>query len=77
MLVSIAAKLNLTIKFFGVKTAYVYNDLTEAIYMSPPQGFKEAKGGGKIIKLKKRNYGLLQSDRKWHIKIKSVLKKLG
>ena len=70
MLVSIAAKLNLTIKFFDAKTAYVYNDLKEAIYVSPPQGFEEAKGGGKIIKLKKRNYGLLQSNRKWHMKKK-------
>ena len=45
--------------------------------MTPPPGFKETVGEGKILKLKKSIYGLPQSGRNWYVKMKSELEKIG
>lgn len=44
LLLSLAATLNLSEKFFDVKIAYLYSDLQETVFMKPPPGYgKECK----------------------------------
>ncbi|GFX43548.1 retrovirus-related Pol polyprotein from transposon TNT 1-94 [Trichonephila clavipes] len=72
LLIALAAKLNLNVNFFDVKTAYLYGDLEETVYVLPPPGYEKLIGDDKVCKLKKSIYGLPQSGRNWYMKIKGV-----
>ncbi|GFV63776.1 retrovirus-related Pol polyprotein from transposon TNT 1-94 [Trichonephila clavipes] len=72
LLIAPAAKLKLNVNFFDVKTAYLYGDLEETVYVLPPPGYEKLIGDDKVCKLKKSNYGLPQSGRNWYMKIKGV-----
>ncbi|GFT68729.1 retrovirus-related Pol polyprotein from transposon TNT 1-94 [Trichonephila clavipes] len=61
LLIALAAKLKLNINFFDVKTAYLYGDLEETVYVLPPPGYEKLIGDDKVCKLKKSIYGLPQS----------------
>ncbi|GBN88543.1 Retrovirus-related Pol polyprotein from transposon TNT 1-94, partial [Araneus ventricosus] len=77
LLIALASKLNLMVRFFDVKTAYLYSDIEETVYMLPPPGFERLVEDGKVCKLKRSIYGLPQSGRNWYMKIKSELEKFG
>lgn len=74
-LMVIAAKKNLNIRFFDVKTAYLHGRLKERVYLEPPPGFEKGFGIGKICKLKRSLYGLPQSGRNWYFRLKEELTK--
>uniref|UniRef100_A0A1B6C2D3 Integrase catalytic domain-containing protein n=2 Tax=Clastoptera arizonana TaxID=38151 RepID=A0A1B6C2D3_9HEMI len=74
VLFAIAAKENLQIQTFDVKTAFLYGEIEEEIYMKIPEGFEEE---GKICKLNKALYGLKQAPSKWNKKLTSFLKENG
>ncbi|GFX34332.1 retrovirus-related Pol polyprotein from transposon TNT 1-94 [Trichonephila clavipes] len=61
LLIALAAKLKLNVNFFDVKTAYLYGDLEETVYVSPPPGYEKLIGDDKVCKLKKSIYGLPHS----------------
>lgn len=63
LLLSIAATNKMKIKTFDVKTAFLYSDLHEEIYMNQPDGFND--GTNRVCKLKKSLYGLKQAPKKW------------
>ncbi|GFS57271.1 retrovirus-related Pol polyprotein from transposon TNT 1-94 [Trichonephila clavipes] len=77
LLIALAAKLKLNVNFFDVKTAYLYGDLEETVYVLPPPGYEKLIGDDKVCKLKKSIYGLLQSGRNWYMKIKGELENFG
>ncbi|GFT67944.1 retrovirus-related Pol polyprotein from transposon RE2 [Trichonephila clavipes] len=77
LLIALAAKLKLNVNFFDVKTAYLYGDLEETVYVLPPPGYEKLIGDDKVCKLKKSIYGLPQSGRNWYMKIKGELEKFG
>ncbi|GBM62170.1 Retrovirus-related Pol polyprotein from transposon TNT 1-94 [Araneus ventricosus] len=77
LLIALASKLNLMVRFFDVKTAYLYSDIEGTVYMLPPPGFERLIGDEKVCKLKRSIYGLPQSGRNWYMKIKSELEKFG
>jgi hypothetical protein len=55
-IISIAASSGWSIHQMDVKNAFLHGDLTEDIYMTPPQGlFSSSKG---VCKLKRSLYGL-------------------
>ncbi|GBN85561.1 Retrovirus-related Pol polyprotein from transposon TNT 1-94 [Araneus ventricosus] len=62
LLITLAAKLNLAVNFFDVKTAYLHSE--EEVYMTTPPGY-EMETEGKVYRLKKSIYGLPQSGRNW------------
>ena len=64
-LLSIAAQYYMRVRFFDVKTAYLYGSLDEIVYMEAPPGFEKQIGPNKVCKLKKSIYGLPQSGRNW------------
>ncbi|GFV77709.1 retrovirus-related Pol polyprotein from transposon TNT 1-94 [Trichonephila clavipes] len=63
LLIALAAKLKLNVNFFDVKTAYIYGNLEETVYVLPPPGYEKLIGDDKVCKLKKSIYGLPQSGR--------------
>lgn len=57
------------LKQFDVKTAFLYGDLEEEIYINQPPGFTD--NTNKVLKLKKGLYGLKQAPRQWNEKVRS------
>lgn len=58
---------------FDIKTAFLYGELDEELYMECPEYYDAPKG--KVCKLVKSLYGLKQAPRQWHKKFDSFLKK--
>lgn len=71
MLFAYAAENSLYMSQFDVKTAFLYGDLDETVYMEQPEGFKE--DNQKVCKLKRSLYGLKQSPRQWNLKFSTFL----
>lgn len=65
-----AATKGLFIKQFDIKTAFLYGNLDEEIYMLPPDGYKKQDV---LWKLKRSLYGLKQSPRMWNRRFKEFL----
>lgn len=75
LLLSHAAKENLHVKTFDIKTAFLNGDLQEDIYMSQPEGYQD--GSNKVCKLLKSIYGLKQAPKAWNAKLTGFLEGLG
>lgn len=74
VLLALAAQCNLAIKTFDVKTAFLYGELEEEMYLSVPEGYNSK---GKICKLKKALYGLKQAPNRWNKKLTNFLRNEG
>lgn len=74
-LFAIAAAKKLKMRQFDVKTAFLYGDLQENVYMKQPIGFSD--GTNKVCKLRKSLYGLKQSSRCWNQKFKNFIEEFG
>lgn len=72
---SIAAKYNLEIQQFDVKTAFLNGDLEEEIYVEIPDGVLVDKSN--VLKLNRSLYGLKQASRCWNKKFTEFLKSYG
>lgn len=75
LLLSTAIQNNLKMIQLDVKTAFLYGELEETIFMSPPDGLLCEEN--MVCKLNKSLYGLKQAPRCWNSKFDSVLKKFG
>jgi hypothetical protein len=62
LIFGIAASKNFHMMQFDIKTAFLYGEVDEDIFMSLPEGFEE----GKVVKLNKALYGLKQAPLKWN-----------
>lgn len=71
-ILAIAAQEKLKLRQFDVKTAFLYGDLNEDVYMTQPIGYDD--GSGKVCKLQKSLYGLKQASRCWNQKFTSFIK---
>ena len=58
ILLSLVVNSNWLLHQLDVKNAFLNVDLEEEVFMSPPPGFEENVGVGKVCKLKKSLYGL-------------------
>ncbi|RWS18805.1 hypothetical protein B4U80_11350, partial [Leptotrombidium deliense] len=74
-ILAIAANEDFDIVHFDVKTAFLYGDLNEELYMKQPEGFSD--GSDKVCRLQKSLYGLKQAPRQWNAKFRSFLEKFG
>jgi hypothetical protein len=70
---SIATAKNLEMMQFNMKTAFLYGEIEEDIYIAPPTGFEEYSDAGMVCKLNKALYGLKQSSRVWNRHFNSFL----
>lgn len=75
IILSLAARENYELQQFDVKTAFLYGELSEDVYMEVPEGVHAEPG--KICKLIKSLYGLKQSSRCWNRKFSSFLTSYG
>ena len=75
LLLGIAAKKDWEIRQIDVKSAYLYGDLDEEIYMSPPPGYNVPEGH--VLRLRKALYSLKQAGRQWYKTLKEKLKTFG
>jgi len=60
-----------------VKTAFLYGELEEEIYMEQPDGYKIPGQENKVCKLIKSLYGLKQAPKQWHEKFDNTLTSAG
>ena len=67
VLLALAAYENLEMRQFDVKTAFLYGELLEDIYIAVPEGIDVCEKGLKepVCKLNKALYGLKQASRCW------------
>lgn len=75
ILFALAAHHNFIIKKFDIKTAFLYGNLSEEIYMEVPQGYSNKEN--KVCCLKKSLYGLKQAPRVWNETFTNFLKSKG
>ena len=73
---ALAAALDWELEQMDVKTAFLYGNVEETIYVTQPTGF-ESGGKRKVCKLKKALYGLKQSPRVWYNTLAAFLAELG
>ena len=76
ILFSIAINKNWSLRQLDVKNAFLYGDLTEAVFMEQPPGYV-VQGEKMVCRLKKAIYGLKQSPREWFEKFSDIAKKGG
>lgn len=74
-LFAIAAALDLEIHQMDVKTAFLYSDIDEEVYVEQPEGLDN--GTDQVCKLNKALYGLKQSPRIWYHTLATYLGTLG
>ena len=73
-----AALLDWEIEAMDVKTAFLYGELKDEIYMEQPEGFLVKEQEKKVCKLIKSIYGLKQAGRVWYELMADTLRrKLG
>ena len=49
-----------------VKSAFLYGEIQEEVYVNQPPGFKDPKNPDKVYKVVKALYGLHQAPRSWY-----------
>ena len=68
---TIAAAIDWDLEQMDVKTAFLYRDVEEEIFVEQPEGF--VRGEAKVCRLNKALYGLKQSPRVWYNTFASFL----
>lgn len=74
-LFAIAAALDLEIEQMDVKTAFLYGNVEEEIFMEQPHGLGD--DSGRVCRLNKALYGLKQSPRIWYKTLSEFLHEAG
>ncbi|KAL2243593.1 UNVERIFIED_CONTAM: Retrovirus-related Pol polyprotein from transposon TNT 1-94 [Sesamum indicum] len=77
VLIALASVYNLSIHQMDVKTAFLYGELEEEIYMDQPEGFVAHGNEHKVCKLVKSLYGLKQAPKQWHEKFDKTILAFG
>ncbi|KAG8474867.1 hypothetical protein CXB51_031602 [Gossypium anomalum] len=72
-LLGIVTMHDLKLEQLDVKTAFLYGELEEDIYMQQPEGFTVSKKEDYVCLLKKSLYGLKQSPRQWYKRFDSFM----
>ncbi len=65
LLFALAALENWHMTALDVKTAFLYGQLDEEIYMEQPEGFKVKGQELKVLRLRRAIYGLKQASLAW------------
>ena len=73
ILLALVAMHDLELEQLDVKTAFLYGDLEEKIYMKQPEGFEIEGKKDQVCLLKKSLYGLKQSPRQWYKRFDSFM----
>ena len=74
---ALVTHLDLELVQFDIKTAFLYGDLREEIFMEVPEGIRSAKSENNVCRLLKAWYGLKQAARCCNEKFTRALRDLG
>jgi hypothetical protein len=77
LMIALAALKNWHITGLDVKTAFLYGELDEGLYMEQPEGFKVKGQEGKVLCLKCAIYGLKQATLAWWKALDKSMGELG
>ncbi|KAL0448134.1 UNVERIFIED_CONTAM: Retrovirus-related Pol polyprotein from transposon TNT 1-94 [Sesamum latifolium] len=77
VLIALVSVYSLPIHQMDVKTALLYGELEEKIYMDQPEGFAAHGNERKVCKLVKSLYGLKQAPKQWHKKFDKTILMFG
>ena len=77
LMIATAALEDWTIQALDVKSAFLYADLDEKIYMEQPEGFKTKGQEHKVMRLRKALYGLKQAALSWWKALEKSMKDFG
>jgi hypothetical protein len=77
MMIALAALKNWHITGLDVKTAFLYGELNEELYMEQPEGFKIKGLKQKVMCLKRAIYGLKQAALAWWRALDKSMSTLG
>ena len=72
-LLGVVAAENLELHQLDLKTAFLYGDLDEEVYMEQLQGFATPSLGHLVCRLRKSLHGLKQAPRQWYRKFDDFL----
>lgn len=72
---AVAAADHLKLQQFDIKTAFLYGELQEEVYVKQPEGFED--NTDRVCRLKKSVYGLKQAPRSWNAKFVSFMQSSG
>ena len=76
MLIATTAQYDWEFRQIDVKTAHLYGELDEEVYMDRPEGL-EGVPEGHCLLLIKALYGLKQAGRQWYKQLSSAMKDFG
>ena len=76
-MIALAALQNWHITGLDIKTAFLYGELDEELYMEQPEGFKVKGQEGKVLHLKRAIYGLKQATLAWWKALNKSMGELG
>ena len=74
LLLSIAVCKRMTLTQFDIKTAFLYGEVDNEVFMSQPEGF--GNGSNQVCRLKKSLYGLKQASRCWNQRFTIFMQRL-
>jgi hypothetical protein len=77
IILSFVASYDLEMHQLDIKTAFLYGELDEEIYLQQPEGFVAAGQENMVCRLHKCLYGLKQASRVWNKHFDSFLRKFG
>ena len=77
LILSLVATLDLDMSQLDVKTAFLYGEIEEEIYLEQPEGYVIAGQEDSVCRLQKCLYGLKQASRVWNRHFDSFLKRFG
>jgi hypothetical protein len=77
VLLALAAQEGWRVHHMDVKSAFLYGDHKEEVYVQQPPGYIVAREKGKVYRLRKALYGLRQALRAWNAKLDATLKEMG
>ena len=77
VLLAIAAHKDCEMIQFDIKTAFLYGELDDIIFMKIPEGLTDLDRTSQVLLLKKALYGLKQALYRWHYRFKRFLEKFG
>jgi hypothetical protein len=77
MMLALAALKNWHISALDVKTAFLYGELNEELYMEQPEGFKVKGQEGKVLRLLRAIYGLKEAALAWWKVLNKSMGELG
>ncbi|KAL8101792.1 hypothetical protein AgCh_033621 [Apium graveolens] len=71
LIIALAANQGWIVHQLHVKSAFLYGEIIEEVYLEQPRGYEVQGQEHKVYKLKKAIYGLRQASRAWFSKIGS------